>query len=290
MKNLSRMSKKNAMRAGIGNWSGFLCSPYTIHDILDAAETWKIELSGVENAWLCWNVDSDWCLIQQKLVESVGWTPVVGFDPRVGPPKLTPKAILIDFNQKFGFPVMYPHFPLEFSFAFAEKLAFWHSDLLVRPEKLKKFAILFEGLEDGQMVATEPKTSLRSTIFRSYQLRYWELLGCMTKEASLKNFESGCGWWLHFYLHPNTDPDEPRKKRTKYHWECGVGIRYWSEKMGGKLISIPESEIEEGHYTRIRRENYILSSPNDWRRNLKDDISNNFSLTTACKQLQINAL
>lgn len=290
MKNINLVSPKNAMRAGVGNWSGFLSSPYTIYDVLDVAESWKEKLNGVNRAWLCWNVDSDWCLIQQQLVESVGWTPIVGFDPRVGPPKLTSKAILIDFNKTFGFPVMYPHFPLEFAFAYAEKLAFWHSDLLIRPEKLKKFVKMFELLEDGQMVATEPNVSLRSRIFKPYQLRYWELLGCMTKSASLKNFESGCGWWLHFYLHPNTDPDEPRKKRMKYHWECGVGIRYWRDKLGGSLISIPESEIEEGHYTRIRRENYILSSPSDWRRNLPAEISNNFSLSAACRKLGISEL
>jgi hypothetical protein len=282
------MSQRDAMRAGIGDWSGFMCSPYTIHDVLDAAESWKAALNGVERAWLCWNVDPDWCLVQQRMVESVGWTPVVGFDPRVGPPPLSPNAILIDFNAAFGLPVMYPHFPLEFAFAFADKLAFWHSDLLLRPEKLKRMADLFERLEDGQMAATEPGSSLKSRILKRYELRYWELLGCMTKQASLNNFQSGCGWWLCFYLHPNIDADEERKKRMKYHWECGVGIRYWHKIVGGQLVSIPEADIDEGHFTRIRRESYVRAAPDDWRRNLPAELSKNFSLSAACNELGLS--
>jgi hypothetical protein len=78
----------------------------------------------------------------------------VGFDPRVGPPPVEPGAILIDFNEGFGFPVMWPHFPLEFAFVFIElKLAFWHADLLCRMAVLKRLAAIYKSLADGEMAA-----------------------------------------------------------------------------------------------------------------------------------------
>src|SRR5512146_2116658 len=106
------------MRAGIGNWEAFNLTSFSIDDVLHAARGWAAVLKGVERPWLCWNVNHDWCLAQQRLVEYAGWTPVVGYDPRIGRPALTPRAVCIDFNSKFGFPVMYPHFVIEFAFAF----------------------------------------------------------------------------------------------------------------------------------------------------------------------------
>src|SRR5437870_12049476 len=114
---------------GHGNWEAY---NLPLDRIYSAAQEWAGALEGVVRPWLCWNVSPRWCLLQQKLVQQAGWTPVVGFDPRSGPPPLSSDAILIDFNRTFDFPVMFYMFPLEFAYLFAPRLAFWHADLLCR--------------------------------------------------------------------------------------------------------------------------------------------------------------
>jgi hypothetical protein len=68
---------------GTGDWEAWGGS---IEGIIQAAARWRQQLEGVNRPWLCWNVSPRWCVLQQRLVRSVGWTPVVGYDPRVGPP------------------------------------------------------------------------------------------------------------------------------------------------------------------------------------------------------------
>src|SRR3954468_5149670 len=87
-------------RFGTGNWRSFAYVPFTLDELLEVSQSWGHQLRGVELPWLCWNVDADWCLVQQKLVALAGWTPVVGWDPRVGPPELIRGAIPIDFNAE----------------------------------------------------------------------------------------------------------------------------------------------------------------------------------------------
>jgi hypothetical protein len=229
-------------------------------------------------------VNSDWCLVQQRLVASIGWTPLVGFDPRVGAPPLIRGAVLIDFNKNFGFKVMYPHFPLDYVFLFAPRLAFWHSDLLVRPEKMASFARLFEMLSDGEMAAVRERVGV-AKFLRPKELRFWELLGCMTNSASRSNFENGCGWWLNFALHPKCPDERERARRLRYHWECGVGIKYWHDRCGGPVMAIDQREVDEGHFTRINNKSYQVVSSSDWRRDLSRDLSANFELADACSKL-----
>jgi len=283
-------AEKERMKAGIGNWEGFIASPFTAHDILHAAREWAATLSGIERPWLCWNVDPEWCLLQQLMVLEVGWTPVVGFDPRVGAPPLAPGAVLVDFNRRFGFGTMYPHFPLDYAFAYCERLAFWHADLLMSVEQLRAYAKRFESLRDGEMMAVEPRPSLRQRLQQRHALRYWELLGCVTRGASRSNFDNGCGWWLCFYLHPNCPGDAERKKRTQLYWDCGVGIRYWHKELGGSLIAIPEAAVDEGHFTRMRRKNYLAASVDDWRRDLSKELSANFPLRSVCARFGLDEM
>lgn len=273
-----------SVRAGSGNWEAFIRSGFTINDVLRATEDWKLALAGVERPWLCWNVDSDWSLVQQRLVESVGWTPVVGFDPRVGAPQLSSKAVLVNFNQRLGFKMMKPHFVLDYVFAFAPRLAFWHSDLLIRPEKMKRYADQFAALSDGDMIAVDQDVGFRR-YWKPKELRYWELLGCTTAGASRSNFDTGCGWWLAFYLHPNCPTIPERKQRFPYHWEYGVGIRYWRNRYNKTVGAIPEDEVAEGHFTRINNAKYKAVSHSDWRRNLSKDLSANFDLKQSCEKL-----
>ena len=248
-------------------------------EIYAAAESWKGAVAGIEKPWLCWNINDEWCTLQQKLIQSVGWTPVIGWDPSCNPGKRTvlEKSVEIDFNKQFGFPSLWPHFPLEFAFLWTKKLAFWHADLLLRIETLKTVVELFEAMEDGDIAAVESKGGLRSLFsFRSH--RYWELLGCTTQEASKHQFITGCGWWRHFYLHPNT-PTEETWTRGKYYYDSGVGIMYWKRRYKQKILSIQEKLVNEGHCTQINNPKYKSGE------NKGEELAANFSIEKVAENL-----
>lgn len=274
-------------RAGTGNWNAFLASGFSPDHVYQAAEEWRQALSGVERPWLCWNVDPDWSLVQQRLVVSVGWTPVIGFDPRVGPPPLEPGAISIDFNEHFGFETMWPHFPLEFAFLFSERLAFWHADLLVRHEKLQNYSEVFRTLEDGALAAVLLSGRLKPLYDRSYR-RYWELLGCTTRSASADQFAHGVGWWRNIAEHPNADASAGRSWRTRAYYDSGAGIWEWKRRFGGRVHPIPEAEVSEGHFTSINNENYVFLGDSSVRRNLGTDLRHNYDLGEACRNLGLS--
>lgn len=276
---------------GQGNWRAFQALGVSLLEVLEIAKSWSGMFSGIEKPWLCWNVDSDWSMVQQQLVASVGWTPIVGFDPRVGPPrKNVPSAVVIDFNKDLGLPVLYPHFPLEFAFLYCKKIAFWHSDILVRTNKFERFSRLFDGLQDGEMVATRTFDGWRN-IFSSRKKRYWELLGCTTRGASQLQYEKGCGWWMDYWAHPNQS--SPKKIRRNYYWDHGAGIYYWNKREGGCCFSIEEREIREGHFTKIGNASYRrfreAESLSDARRLMASEIQDNFDLTLSCKMLGLES-
>lgn len=273
---------------GTGNWKAVREAYLDLGLILDAAEEWKSLLTGVQKPWLCWSVNKDWCLLQQRLVSSVGWTPVVGVDPRAGAPKLISNAILIDFNRRFQFPTMWFHFPLEFVFVFSERLAFWHSDLLLKAEKLEHLSRVFSNLKDGEVAAVELNVGLRNR-FRYFRHRFSELIGCTTSAASRDQFEKGCGWWVKFADHLNCPSKAEKRRRDRYYWESGVGIRYWSRRYGGKVITINESYVSEGHFTRINNPKYQKLSPDDYRRDLTLELPHNFPLLKAARKLGLES-
>lgn len=277
-------------RAGQGNWGAFRQLGLELSQVTEAATKWARQLEGIERPWLCWNVDEDWCLVQQQLAESAGWTPIVGFDPRVGPPKkLVKTAVVIDFNKDIGLPVMYPHFPLEFAYLFAGRLAFWHSDLLVRLPLLKSLANLFLTLKDGQTAVTKHSPGLRH-VFSINKQRHWELIGCTTREASRRQFESGCGWWMEFWEHPNCPSEAERNKRKRYYWDHGTGIYYWDKVVGGDVFVIKDRAIHEGHFTKIGKKDYKSSfarNSSDAQRLMFQEINENFELKTACDELDL---
>ena len=277
-----------AYRFGTGDWKGFRQSGFTIDLLLEEAGRWSASFQGIERPWLCWNVDSDWCLVQQRLVREVGWTPVVGFDPRVGPPQLVPGAVLVDFNARLQLPSMWMHFPLEFIFRFCDRLAYWHADCLLRIEKMRHYADMFAGLRDGEMAAVRPRETLRSRLWPTRQ-RYWEVLGCSTRGASRSQFENGCGWWMSFPLHAMHSA-ERRAQARKYHWECGVGIRFWANSCGGVVREIMAADIAEGHFTGIGRRDYQRASPKNFKRDLSKELSLNNDLRLACAKLGISHL
>jgi hypothetical protein len=247
-------------------------------------------VEGVEKPWLCWNVSPRWSLLQQKLVRHVGWTPIVGFDPRAGAPPLIPEAILIDFNQSFQFPVMWPHFPLEFMFLWAPRLAFWHADLLCRFTVLEKLAAMFESLPAGTMAAVLDKGGLRNSLnFKSH--RYWELCGCTTAEASADQFRNGAGWWRCWDHHINCTSPAERARRSAYSYDSGVGILYWKNRYGGSVTDVGIKLVNEGHCSEITSKSYVEgpdhASP---RRNLAFELDRNYSLDQVAQRLGIASL
>ena len=212
----------------------------------------------------------------------MGWTPVVGWDPicTTAKPKIVEGAIGIDFNHKLGLRAMWPHFPLEFTFMWAPRLAFWHSDLLVRIEKLREIAQIFKEVKDGELAAVRSYGGMKN--LRNYKThRYWELIGCTTCSASQHQFLNGCSWWRNFHLHPNT-PEEKIEERSKYRPEHGVGIMYWKRKYHRRVINIPERIVVEGHCTRINNNSYITDDDKG------KELSLNFQLEKEAKRLNLS--
>ena len=270
-------------RRGMGNWEAW---GEDVGPILRAAEKWSVALRGVDRPWLCWNVDSDWCLLQQRLVKGAGWTPIVGFDPRVGVPAyVLPGSILVDFNADLRLPVLYPHFPLEFAFLFVERIAFWHSDLLLPEAKMRDMAKLFAQLPNGATAAVN--SSGWRDIFSLSQRRYWELIGCTTREASRDQYENGCGWWLNFQSHRNRRVNADDRKLQMYYWDHGAGIYYWKQRHGGQVHSLKEREFSSGHFSQIKFEGYRRVSPNNEFRELSHDLNNNFRLRECAEKVGI---
>jgi hypothetical protein len=272
---------------GTGNWSAYTLP---IERIYTAAAEWKRRLEGVEKPWLCWNVSHRWSVLQQKLVRYVGWTPVVGFDPRVGPPPLIPQAVLIDFNESFQFPVMWPHFPLEFVFLFAPRLAFWHADLLCRFPVMEQLASLFSSLHNGQMAAVLDRGGRRNFLnFKSH--RYWELCGCTTAQSSADQFRRGAGWWRCIDRHPSCVDPEERARRRAYSFDSGVGILYWKNNYHGSVVDIGIRLVKEGHCSEIGAKHYVPGPDHaNPRRNLSSELDRNYVLDDVARRLRIESL
>jgi hypothetical protein len=241
-------------KVGTGDWAAF---KRPLDEVRAAAEAWKQSLGDVRRPWLCWNINDEWCIAQQRLVLAVGWTPVIGWDTNClkTRPTILPGSVAIDFNAQFRFPVMWVHFPLEFAFLWAPRVAFWHSDLLVRLEKMQRLAALFDVLTDGEMAAVVSTGGLRN-IFNRKMHRYWELIGCTTRGASENQFDRGCGWWRNIARHPNAPAGEVEKRST-YYYEHGVGVMYWKRMYRGRVRDISERLVSEGHCTRVRNPQYV---------------------------------
>jgi hypothetical protein len=278
-------------QVGQGVWSAFRALDLSVDAVMEAAAGWGDALRGIEQPWLCWNVDNDWCLVQQKLVAAAGWTPLIGFDPRVGPPRdVVAGAVVFDFNAALGLPLLYPHFPLEFAFQFAPRLAFWHSDLLIRPEKMARLADSFAALRAGQTAACQADPGLRHRYW-PWRQRYWELVGCTTAAASRDQFDKGCGWWMAWWAHPNRR--NGALVRRWYYWDHGAGIRYWHRHGGGDCVVLDAAAFEEGHFSKIGKADYVgMREPNgsDVRRAMSEELVRHFDLGEACARLGLSAL
>ncbi len=137
-------------QTGLGDWRAF---SLPLDKVMQCARDWKAAVAGIECPWLCWHVNDRWTAIQTALVRQVGWTPVVGYDPRFGAPTIAIDGVVIDFNRHLNLSLMYMHFPLEFVFLWVPRLAFWHSDLLCRIPVMQHLANQFRTLKPGEMAA-----------------------------------------------------------------------------------------------------------------------------------------
>ncbi len=197
------------------------------------------------------------------------------------PEHVVPGAVVVDFNADLQLPVLYPHFPLEFAFLFVDRIAFWHSDLLLPEFKMREMAKLFADLPDGATVAVST-AGWRDLFFLSHR-RYWELIGCTTRSASRDQYERGCGWWLNFQSHRNRSVNSDDPQLSDYYWDHGTGIYYWKRRYGGKVLAVTEKEFSAGHFSQIKFEGYKRISQNNEFRDLSRDLNGNFELK-ACAQ------
>ena len=271
-------------RAGTGDWKYF---SHSVDQMFDIATEWRDMLAGVEKPWLCWNVSPRWSVLQQKLVTAVGWTPIVGFDPRVGPPPIVDGSILIDFNEKLRLPVLWPHIPLEFAFLFTNRLAFWHADLLCRLPVMEQLASIFKSLENGQMAAVLDKGGRRNYLnLKSH--RFWELCGCTTLSASENQFFNGTGWWRNFSVHPKCRLPTERGRRQRYSYDSGVGILYWKNNYRGTVLPIDIGLVKEGHCSEIGNKAYrSLPDHLNPKRDLQSELDMNYSIDEVAAKLGI---
>jgi hypothetical protein len=274
---------------GRGGWPAFNRINYQIEDIFAAAEEWQRDLKGLDKAWLVWNAHDDWCTVQQRLVEQTGWTPLVGGDPRVGKPtNLSKNAVYYDFNKTLKLPFLHPVFVLEFVFLFIDKLAFWHSDLLIPVDKMIKLAEKFDRLEDGYTSAVKLWHKKR---FWKKPERAWELVGCTTRKASEHQFEVGSGWWSNIYDHINCkDPQEILKRKNMVNWDHGAGIKYWKDRYNGKLKYIPLEYVEKGHFSPTSHPELFKRQKHEIGRDLNKQLESQVGVAAACKIMNIDYL
>ncbi|MEM7569071.1 MAG: hypothetical protein AAF337_04685 [Pseudomonadota bacterium] len=280
------------LKVGQGNWRAVSVTGFPVERFLDAAVQWKAALQGVDKPWLVWCTHPDWAHVQQRLVEDAGWTPIVGNDPRATDIPLTKSAVRIDFNAGLDLPVLYPHVPLEFAFAWAPKLAFWHSDLLLRQADMHALAQRFEALEDGATIAVKPAEG-RRVLLTPRKRRYWELIGCTTAAASADQWRAGAGWMGNFYMHPNCPSAEERVRRKRYYYDHGAGIRFWHKECGGRVELIEEAAVSYGHFTKIGNPDYSRTVPHnssDAGRDMREEITRNFDLQRIVEDLDLTAL
>jgi len=234
-------------KIGCGTWATF---PKDRLDFLfESVKNWRKALEGIEKPWLCWCIDDEWCLVQQRLVDTIGWTPVVGTDGKILHPKLIKKAVFVNFNEKLQLPRMYMEFPLEFVFLFTKKLAFWHSDFLAPVGIVKKVSQYFNSIANGEFIGVKDNIGrLKSLALllkgKEIPRRWYEVIGCTTAEASQSQYECGCGWWRGIENHPNA---KEKVINANPYWEHGVGIWFWEKYFGGKTRTLPIN-VNRYHY------------------------------------------
>lgn len=282
----AQSSKRKTWALGNGMWPTFWSLGGTLDDIYHSAEDWCSQLNGIKTGWLIWNAHPQWCYAQQKIVRDLGWTPIVGGDPRLQKPPLIDESRWIDFNRVLRIPYMGPMFPVEFVFLWIEKLAFFHSDLILRYSDFRDISTKFSAVRNGATCAT---STFRIGRFWRRPPRAWELIGCTTSGASQSQYNVGAGWWGNISEHPNCTSEKEKAARENLYWDHGTGILYWKQKYAGNLSLIPLRRVAYGHFSPASKPKkfFRLSDDREGRR-LKDQIDHNTSLEAACKEVGLD--
>jgi len=240
-----RQADRTVGRVASGNWDAFPVE--RLPEIHKAAEQWAKDLGGIEKPWLCWCVSNQWCVLQQRLVQCVGWMPVVGHDTNIESPVVLPGSMYVDFNARLRLPRLRPHFVLEWIYLFADRLAFWHSDFVLSKGDMVKAAKCFEDLQQGELAMPWSSTRLVMRLLAgirpiSNSNRLFEVIGCNTRQASREQYQEGLGFWRHPEKHPNNKTlpkDYP-------HWEHSVGVSLWVRSHPEKH-KLPAVDTRTGH-------------------------------------------
>lgn len=260
--------------AGVGDWQLFTQEDRVKVEL--AAQQWQAALAGIEKPWLCWCVNDNWCIIQQKLVLAAGWTPIVGNDTNVKNPTILEGSVYIDFNASFQYPHMYMHFPMEWVFLYADRLAFWHSDLLLSFKDMHYCAQLFENLPNGMTAAHKTRESLLRFWKISQSRRFFEVIGCTTQAASKSQFDHGCGWWRNFQHHPQFKDNYQPKMAAGDH---GFGVMYWHLNYRG-----PAQHVD------VSMDGHADANNTRFSKSKEEDLNSTYSLADLCQHLGIQEL
>jgi hypothetical protein len=219
---------------GTGDWEAW--GP-ALGPLEDAIDDWRAQLRGIDKPWLCWSVVDRFCRIQQRLVLEFGWTPVVGHDPLSDAPTILPGSVQFDVNRLLNLPTVWVHFPMEFVYAFAPRMACWHSDLIVSRSNMEHLATVFSQLDDGETAAYRPRGW-----WMKRELPCPGLACATTRAASFDQWTRGCGWWKWFAKHPNFNGPVPV---DDVNWDTGRGIWYWQKHFKGRVRRVFPDET--GH-------------------------------------------
>lgn len=220
------------------------------------------------------------------MILEIGWTPVVGWDPASAkcPERVVPGAIVIDFNENLNLPTLYPHIPLEFAFLWADRLATWHSDILLSRKKMKVAAERFNRLESGGTIAVRSFGGWKNLLNRRNHC-YWEVLACTTGLASMNQYKCGAGWWRGIEHHPSVMGDSIEQvRRRSFYDDHGCGIEYWRRFYNGNVASINESWIAKEHFSVISVKNYVKCD-SKW-----EEMERNFNLDEIANRLGVGDL
>ena len=268
---MHRIAKTDG-RIGSGNWDAFPTD--LIERVQEAAVEWREALGQIEKPWLCWGVEKTMLRLQQRLVLEAGWTPVVGHDVNLEP-EIEQGSVYVDFNRQLQLPHMRIFFPLEWIFLWVDKIAFWHSDILLSTSDMRDCAATFDRLKNGQVSAVwnrGPWFGLR----QRHANKWYAVVACSTKGASLDQYEKGCGWWRHIAKHPNFRENDYRKTP---HYDHEIGITMWHKKYGGNVVRIRPSM--KGHMTSSRCKRTISK---------EEDLATNFHVAEMARNLGIGHL
>jgi hypothetical protein len=238
-------AERTVGRVGSGNWDAFPAE--RLPEVRRAAERWAEKLKDIEKPWLCWCVSNQWCVLQQRLVQYVGWTPVVGHDTNIENPVVLPGSIYVNFNEGLNLPRLLNLFVLEWVFLFTDRLAFWHTDFLLSKRDMIKAAKCFEDLRQGELAMPWGHTRLIMLFLARFRPisnsnRLFEVIGCTTREASLQQYKEGLGFWRHPEKHPNNTSltaDYPQ-------WEHSIGVSLWARRHPEKH-KLPAVDTRTGH-------------------------------------------